>query len=104
MVRFVIIAVCILTLSACGFTSSGDTYREAFKAKGKKVAGQTLENAEWVICRAAPVGSVKDRYGISEEKALAYRNLCKPNISDGPTIIGPPGMTIKEEVPKEPVL
>ena len=67
----------LLLVSACGLTSRGDLFREALKQKGKKIAGQTLENSEWYICRGARIGAVKDRYGVSRNKIMAYHFICK---------------------------
>lgn len=63
-------------LSACGLTPAGDVIRETVAAKGRVVGGQMLENAEWVMCRAAPVGAVKDRYG-KPGLAEHYSALCE---------------------------
>ncbi len=63
-------------LNACGLTPQGDAVREAIATKGRVVGGKMLENAEWVMCRAAPVGAVKDRYG-KPGLAEHYSALCE---------------------------
>lgn len=47
-----------------------------FKERGAEVMDKILADAEWVMCRAASVGSVQRRYGQSIELAEAYQKLC----------------------------
>ena len=47
-----------------------------FVAKGEDVADQGLAGAEWYVCRAATVGSVLRRYGTSDDRMAAWRQLC----------------------------
>jgi hypothetical protein len=63
--------------TACGFTPEGQAVREAIAVKGAAAFDAGLENAEWFICQAASVGSVRRRYGGSAGLADAYRNLCE---------------------------
>ena len=73
--------MCVGLLAGCGLTEQGDAVRTYAQERGKEVADQTLENSVWYMCNAASVGSIKRRYGVSEEKAAAYNELCE---QDGP--------------------
>lgn len=53
-----------------------DTARDVVKVKGAEAADQALTGAEWVVCNAAPVGSVKRRYGQTMERADTYKDFC----------------------------
>lgn len=103
LIKFCIVCLFGFSITACGFTSKGNLFREALKQKGKVISGQTLENSEWYMCRGASIGSVKDRYGVSDEKTLAYNNICKTD-SSGPASVINPGIIIKEEVPNDVIL
>ena len=73
----------VLLLAGCGFTPQGDAVRRAV-AEGTARAGDTgLENAEWFLCEAAPVGAVKRRYGADGDMASAYAKLCDRATSAG---------------------
>lgn len=80
----------MLTLSACGLTPQGDAIREYVKETGATVADNALENAEWVICYAATVGSVKRRYGTSPESMAVYNEFCRAKDADISLITYPP--------------
>lgn len=67
----------LLTLTACGLTPQGNLLRSAIATQGREAAATALENAEWAICRAMPVGAVMDRYGRSQSMADAWRTLCR---------------------------
>ncbi len=75
-----IIIAAALFLGACGLTPQGDFVREAVKSYGAKASDAGLTNAEWVLCEAASVGSVKRRYGGG--KSGAYNELCDRNGGD----------------------
>lgn len=75
-----IIVAAALFLGGCGLTAQGDFVREAVKAGEVKVYDAGLENAEWYICEAASVGSVKRRY--AGGKSGAYNELCDRNGGD----------------------
>ena len=70
------IGALLLILGAC---STVDTVKTAIAVKGAELSAQALVDAEWWVCRAASVGSVKDRYGASLERADLYRNFCDGN-------------------------
>ena len=68
----------LAALNACGFTPQGGFLRSAVADRGREAAAAGLENAEWFLCRAAPVGAIKDRYGASLERMDAYNVMCNP--------------------------
>ena len=72
-----------LVLSGCT-----DATRSTIATRGAQAADQTLESAEWVMCHAASIGSVKRRYGKTEETARAYRELCEG--TGDPDVVGAP--------------
>ena len=49
------------------------------KDRGAEVYDRALEESEFVICRAASVGSVMRKYGGSPEMAAAWKTLCTAN-------------------------
>ncbi len=63
-------------LTGCGLTPQGTAIRQAVQAKGAEVMDQGLENAEWFMCYAASIGSVRRHYG-KPGLADAYRQLCE---------------------------
>lgn len=65
-----------LLLAACGLTEAGNRVRGIAAEEGAKAYDEGLANAEFLICRAASVGSVQRRYGRSAETAQAWRTLC----------------------------
>ena len=70
-----IVIAAALFLGACGFTPQGDAFKGAIKAAGANVMDEGLNNAEWYICQAASIGSVRRRYG-KPGLSDAYRTLC----------------------------
>ena len=76
-----------LFLAGCTLTPQGDAFRGAVAETGRAAAAQGLENAEWYICRASPVGAVVDRYGASPERWANWSGIClnpSPAVSDVP--------------------
>lgn len=65
-----------LTLGGCGFTPYGDAARDIASEKGAQAMDEGLVNAEWFICNAASIGSIKRRYGRTAESAQAYNGIC----------------------------
>jgi hypothetical protein len=65
-----------LAIAGCGLTPQGDAARQYAANRGASVHDTSLENAEFYLCRAASVGSVKRRYGVTHEKAQAWREIC----------------------------
>lgn len=78
--KFAMLALVGLMLSACGQTGQGDLVRDAIQKRGADAYDAGLENSEWFICEAASAGSVRRRYGKSAELAAAYRALCTPSV------------------------
>ena len=66
----------VVLLAGCGLTPEGDAARAAIAEKGAQVYDEGLANAEWFLCNAASVGSVRRRYGTSADRAALYRSLC----------------------------
>ena len=62
-----------LLLTSC---ASIDTVKTAIAVKGAELSAQALVDAEWWVCRAASVGSVKDRYGQSQDRSDLYKEFC----------------------------
>ena len=63
-------------LAGCGLTPQGDFARRAVATEGARIMDAGLENAEWFLCNAASIASVKRRYGKDQDTADAYRKLC----------------------------
>lgn len=76
MLRFVLVLTAAITLSACGFTPQGDAVRGAVKDYGAQAYDAGLENAEWFLCSAASIGSIRRKYGRDQSMADAYNRLC----------------------------
>ena len=83
--RLYLSVIILLILSACGQTATGNLIRSTFQDKAAEIATEGLKNAEWFVCRYASIGSVKDRYGQTQEGANSYNAFCD---ADG-TIIQP---------------
>ena len=66
----------LLTLGACGFTPGGDLFRDTVSQKGAQAYDEGLVNAEWFVCNAASVGSIKRRYFGSTSSAATYNEFC----------------------------
>lgn len=62
-----------LLLASC---STVDTARGVIKQKGATLASEALVDAEWLVCNAATVGSIKRRYGQTVERADTYKDFC----------------------------
>lgn len=46
------------------------------KERGATISDKGLEDAEWYICKASPVGAVKRRFGRTVAEAETYRAFC----------------------------
>ena len=66
-------AVAFAALSGC---STLNIARAAIDAQGKEVADRVLADAEFVMCRAVPVGAWVRRYGSSPDLAAAWKTIC----------------------------
>ncbi len=43
-----------------------------------EISSQGLSDAEWYVCKAAPIGTVIKRYGKTDERAREYKEFCNP--------------------------
>jgi hypothetical protein len=77
----------VALLSGCGFTAQGDFSREIAREKGAQAYDEGLVNAEWFICHAASVGSIRRRYGTDASLAAAYRRICSPTSTEPSQVI-----------------
>lgn len=73
----------ILLLTGCTVT---DAYKFAAVNLGGKIAAQALVDAEFVICKATPVGAVEARYNTAELVA-ARREICDRPVE--PLLVNP---------------
>ncbi|MGI9507141.1 MAG: hypothetical protein ACR2RE_29215 [Geminicoccaceae bacterium] len=71
-----IVLCAALLLGGCGFTPEGTIAREFVKTGGAQAYDEGLANAEWFVCQAASVGSIKRKYGMSDERARVYAEYC----------------------------
>ena len=60
-------------LNGCAEYSAGSA---AFRAEGRIVAAEALDATLWATCRAAPVGSIIDRFGQNADAWAAYGRMC----------------------------
>ncbi len=84
---YALIALTALLTASCGLTPEGNALRNLAAQRGATVNDTGLDNAAWFICKAASVGSVQRRFGVSEEKAAAWRALCVTDAAA--SVIGP---------------
>ncbi len=71
-----VLLVAALALANCGLTPQGDFIRGLVEDKGAQVFDEGLSNAEWFVCEAASIGSVKRRYGTSSKRIDTYNDFC----------------------------
>ena len=76
-----IVLICLI-LSACS-----EIFSKGVAEKGASLADDMLEDAEWVLCAAASIGSVKRRYGRDPSTAAAYGELCDGDAAARATLI-----------------
>lgn len=97
--RFFASIIVMLFATGCGLTSQGDVLRNTVREKAKAVAAQSLENSEWYMCRASPVGAIKDRYSASGALSWAYNTICERY--EKPTPVLPNG--VSDKIAKRPL-
>jgi len=68
-------------LIAVAIWLGGCTTAQKYGQKGADVADGALETAEWTLCYAASVGSIRRRYAVSAERLAAWRDLCQASES-----------------------
>lgn len=66
---------------------SGCAAMDMFKEKAAELNDEGLISAEFTICKAASIGSIMRRYGLSEEKAKAWKVLCTSDGNAASTIL-----------------
>jgi len=76
MLVYPFMVVTLLGIAGCGQTTAGDAARSYVKEHGKKAAAYTLENTLWTLCRAVPVGAVRDRFMQGSKQWAAYVGIC----------------------------
>jgi hypothetical protein len=81
-----IIVALLLALAGCGFTPGGQAVREGVATYGAQAMDEGLVNAEWFVCEAASVGSIKRRYGKTKTTADAYRGFCPVGVEVVPVL------------------
>lgn len=77
-------AVFLCLLSGC---AAYDAMAPKVADKGMKANDRALATAEWTICSAVSVGSVRRRYGKSTERANSWNRLCAAD--KGQVVRGP---------------
>ncbi len=82
--KILFIAIAALLLAGC---ASFDVMAPKVADKGARVSDNALTAAEWAICNAASVGSVRRRYGATVEMADAWNELC--SMDKGKIVQGP---------------
>ena len=70
-----LLLMCLLT-GGCA-TTVGTGIRDAAVAKAVDAYDESLENAEFWVCKGASAGSVVRRYGASEAQWDAWKRLCR---------------------------
>jgi len=71
--KVVLLMTALLFLGACTeFTA----VKKAVATKGAEFSDDALVDAEWWVCYAASIGSVKRRYGATVERAETYKDFC----------------------------
>ncbi len=77
----------ILTIALLLILSGCASYQAGIAAKGAEVADELLTTAEWQVCYAASVGSIKRRYGMTVERANLYKEFCSG--AGAANVVGP---------------
>lgn len=72
--RVFIIGLLALTISACAGT---DAIRRGIAERGSDLSDRAVEDAVFILCRAAPIGAINRRFAQDREKAQAYAILCR---------------------------
>lgn len=75
--RIAIVTALVVLLAGC----MGGA-RDVIAERGAEASDQGLQDAEWYLCHASPVGAIKRRYGTSPERVEAYRELCSTSTAE----------------------
>ncbi len=74
-----IFIVALVVMTGCAAIQTG---KDVLKNKGAEISQEGLSNAEFVLCKLAPVGSVIARYGQTSERAQEYKTFCDTGSND----------------------
>ena len=85
MKKWYMVVLLTLVLSGCAAVQAG---KSAVVGKAAEIVQDGLTDAEWFVCKAAPVGSVMDRYGKTDERAAEWKDFCFPG-ADSVNLIAP---------------
>ena len=69
----------VLLLSSCAVIDAG---KNALVNKGAELSQKALDDSEFFVCRLAPIGSIIDRYGQTDERAGEYKDFCNTGSND----------------------
>ena len=75
-VYFVILVGLVILLNGCGVTDQGKIIQDSIIEAGEQVNDAGLNNAQWFTCYGASVGSVRRKFGGSEESQATYEKYC----------------------------
>lgn len=75
------VLITLLFLTGCSLTPYDDYAQDYISKEGKESAAQLLQSTEWYLCRAAPIGSIRDRY-FGTSQWSGYLKLCRINPDD----------------------
>lgn len=73
----VLLGVIMLFFGGCGFTQQGDIARAAVATKGAQAYDEGLANAEWFMCVAASIGSIRRNYCRTQDGCMRYLDFCQ---------------------------
>ena len=79
----------VILVSGCGLTDKGNAFRNYFQEKAAIATTQMLDNSVWYTCEAASIGSIRKRFGSSQQTAFIYHNFCLRGINPNANIINP---------------
>ena len=76
-------ATLLLLVSGCG---TYENVRDTVVDKGREFATTKVNEAEWVLCKAAPVGTIADKYWQNPNKRFAWATFCSVDDVELPNI------------------
>ena len=72
-----LLLVIMLLFGGCGFTPQGDLVRSAVAQRGADAYDEGLANAEWFMCTAASIGSIRRNYCRTQDDCTRYLDFCQ---------------------------
>ena len=72
----ILVLVLVRLLGGCEYIPGWDLLKTTLQVRGAEIADDVIDDARWVTCNAASVGSVKREYGRTVADAEAYRAFC----------------------------